>query len=109
ALANFPIIGDRLSRNVTSVRGSGVGLVIGVVGALWGGLGIANAAQNVMNRVWEVPVKERPRFPARIGRSPVVLAAIGVGIIAASLMSGFGSESSGMGFALRAAVLLGSI
>jgi YihY family inner membrane protein len=109
ALANFPIIGDQLSRNVTSVRGSGVGLAIGIVAALWGGLGIANAAQNVMNRVWEVPVKERPGFPARIGRSAVVLATVGVGIIATSLLSGFGSGSGGIGFALRAAVFLGSI
>jgi YihY family inner membrane protein len=101
ALADFPIIGDQISANVTSVRGSGIGLAIGVVGTLWGGLGIANAAQNAMNRVWDVPITARPGFFPRIGRSFALLATIGVGILATTLLSGVGSASGGIGMGVR--------
>src|SRR5690349_2490921 len=35
-LAQFPVIGDQIRSNVGSIKGSGPGLVIGVLGALWG-------------------------------------------------------------------------
>ena len=36
------------------ISGSGVGIAIGVIGALYGGLGVAVAFQNAMNVVWNV-------------------------------------------------------
>jgi membrane protein len=101
ALADFPIIGDQISRNVTSVRGSGIGLAIGIAGTLWGGLGIANAAQNAMNRIWDVPITARPGFFPRIGRSLAMLATIGVGILATTLLSGAASAVGKLGFGVR--------
>src|SRR4030088_537942 len=56
----FPIIGDDLKKNVGTIKGSGVALAFGVAGTLYGGLGVANAAQNAFNRVWEVPRSKRP-------------------------------------------------
>src|SRR4051812_2321360 len=73
ALSQFPIIGDQIGRNVTSVRGSGAGLAVGLLGTLWGGMGVANAAQDALNRVWEVPVKQRPPFVKRLLRSAAML------------------------------------
>jgi len=69
ALSNLPIIGDQIASNVTSVQGSGLALVVGLLGALWGGLGIANAAQDAMNRVWGVDRPHRPGFVPRVLRS----------------------------------------
>ena len=66
ALANFPIIGDQIASNVTTVQGNGVALVVGILGTLWGGLGIANSGQDAMNRVWGVPRTKRPGFVPRI-------------------------------------------
>jgi YihY family inner membrane protein len=109
ALADFPIIGDQISSNVTSVRGSGIGLVIGIVGTFWGGLGIANAAQNAMNRVWDVPITARPGFFARIGRSVTLLATIGIGILATTLLSGVGSAAGGLGIGVRLLAFVVSI
>ena len=40
ALAQFPVIGDQIGRDIGSIRGSGLALAIGVVGTLWGGLGV---------------------------------------------------------------------
>src|SRR3712207_5138181 len=46
ALAQFPIIGDQLTSTAHPLQGSGVGLAIGVLVALYGGLGVAVAIQN---------------------------------------------------------------
>src|SRR5437773_6582904 len=78
-LAQFPIIGDDLK--VRGLQGSGLGFVIGLVGTLYGGLGIGSAAQNAMNEVWDVPIAERPGFLPRVARSLLVLVVVGAGIL----------------------------
>jgi YihY family inner membrane protein len=95
ALANVPIIGDQIARNVTSVQGSGVALVIGLLGTLWGGLGIANAAQDAMNRVWGVPRRERPGFVPRVLRDFALLATLGVAIVATTILGAAAGFASG--------------
>lgn len=59
-LREFPIIGNQLRHDVHGFHGSGVGLIVGVLGSLYGGLGVAQAAQNAMNTVWAVPRNDRP-------------------------------------------------
>jgi membrane protein len=108
ALSDFPVIGDQISRNVTSVRGSGLGLAIGIVGTFWGGLGVAGAAQNAMNRVWELPVTERPGFFPRIARSVGAIGTIGLGIIVTTLLGGVGGGSGGLGLGIRAGAIVAS-
>ena len=92
ALANFPIIGDQIRSSIGTVRGSGVALVIGIVLTLYGGLGIANVAQQAMNRIWGVPMYARPGFFPRTLRSLAVLATIGLGVLAATVWSGIGDR-----------------
>jgi YihY family inner membrane protein len=87
ALVNLPIVGDQIARNVTSVQGSGVALVVGLVGTLWGGLGIANAAQDAMNRVWCVPRTARPGLVPRVLRSLALVATLGFAIVAVTVVS----------------------
>src|ERR1700759_5162532 len=54
ALSEFPVVGTQLQD--PSRLGGGVGgLIIGVLGALYGGLGVAQALQYAMNTVWHVP------------------------------------------------------
>ncbi len=105
ALSDFPIIGSQISRNVSSVRGSGPGLAIGIVGTLWGGMGIANAGQDTMNRVWEVPMRARPNFFKRVARSAGLLATLGLGIVITTVLSGIGGGSANLGAGLRVAAL----
>jgi membrane protein len=94
-LAQFPIIGPQLQRNVHSLRGSGVALGIGIAGSLWAGMGVALAAQNAMNHLWDVPFRDRPNpIIARV-RALVLLLAFGVaGLLATGLASLAGSSSS---------------
>ena len=42
-VAQIPVIGEQLSQDVTSLKGSGVALAIGIVGAVWAGLGVTLA------------------------------------------------------------------
>jgi hypothetical protein len=45
AVADFPIIGDRLQDNIHGLRGSGVGLVIGLAAFAWGARGLTQVTQ----------------------------------------------------------------
>src|SRR2546421_1678583 len=47
-LAEFPIIGNQIARNVTSLRATGLGLAISLVGLAWGSLGFTQAGQHAM-------------------------------------------------------------
>jgi YihY family inner membrane protein len=103
ALADFPVIGDQIRSNVGSVRGSGIGLAVGLAGTFWGGLGIANAAQDAMNRVWEVPMRQRPGFVPRVLRSVGLIATLGVGVLVTVVLSGLGGGGGGLAVGLRVA------
>ena len=44
AMAQFPVLGTQIQDSITSIQGSGVGLVVGILGTLWGGLGMGLVA-----------------------------------------------------------------
>ena len=79
ALADFPVIGDQLKTNVHSLNRTGIGLAVGIVGTFIGARGVANAAQNALNAIWEVPYKDRPGFPVNVVRSIAMIGVVGVG------------------------------
>src|SRR6185437_4229008 len=54
-LAQFPVIGDQITANIHSLHGSAAGLAIGIAGCVYGGLGIVQAVQATLNKVWGVP------------------------------------------------------
>jgi YihY family inner membrane protein len=83
ALAEFPIIGDQLHSQlgIDSLHHSTAALVIGIIGAIFGGRGFANAIQNVLNTLWQVPMVDRPGFPSNWLRSFALLGMLGVGAI----------------------------
>ncbi|WP_073946940.1 YihY/virulence factor BrkB family protein [Streptomyces kebangsaanensis] len=60
ALGEFPVIGDQLGHNIHSFHGSGVAVAVGVIGSLYGALGIAQAAQHALNKIFAVPRHARP-------------------------------------------------
>lgn len=66
ALAQFPIVGDSIAESVSSpLTGNPVALVIGLVGAVWAGMGMVQACQDAMNEVWTV---ERAHYPGFVGK-----------------------------------------
>lgn len=84
ALAEFPIIGAQLKSQigVSSLGHSAPALIIGIVGAILGGRGLANAMQNTLNTVWHVRKVDRPGFPSSYLRTFGLLGLLGVGAIA---------------------------
>jgi YihY family inner membrane protein len=62
-------------------------LVIGLGGALWAGLGAVDAAQNAMNSVWDVPIREKPNMIKRRLRSLGMLFVLGGAMLATAVLS----------------------
>jgi YihY family inner membrane protein len=87
ALADFPIIGAQLKRNVHALGGNGIGLLVGIVALIWGSLGVAQAAQHAMAEVWNVPIRERPSFFARLARALLILVVLAVAIVATTVLA----------------------
>ena len=106
ALQEFPIIGSSIQTH--SLNGSGLALVIGVVGALVSGLGITNAAQNAFNTVYAVPHRERPNFISLRLRGLKLLVAFGVLQVISTVVSGVVSGGFG-GSALTVAGIVLSL
>lgn len=101
ALVDFPVIGDQLKNNVGSLNKTGAGLIIGLIGTFWGARGVANAAQNAFNSIWEVPYKDRPGFPFNQLRSVAMIGVVGVGVLVTTGLSAVGGGSGGVGAAIR--------
>ena len=92
ALSQFPVIGQDL--RVPRRLGGGVtGLVIGVVGALYGGLGITLACQNAMNTAWSVPLLLRPDPIRARGHGLLLLGTIGGAVLGTAAISGIGAAA----------------
>jgi membrane protein len=96
ALGQFPMIGAQL-KDTRGISGSGVGIVIGVLGTLYGGLGAAQAAQNAMNTVWRVPRNSRPNPLRGRGRSLVLISVVGVSIAGTTVISALTSSAKAYG------------
>jgi YihY family inner membrane protein len=104
ALSNFPVIGDQISRNVKSLSGSGLTLVIGIVLTLWSGLGVVKAMQTAMETVWNVPYRRRPNLLGSTVRALAMLVVLGVITVASALAGGVGAGSGGAWAVLGVAV-----
>ena len=87
ALADFPIVGQELRRNVGALGGNGVALVIGLLALVWGSLGVAQIAQHAMAQVWNVPGARRPGFVPRLVRSLLVLAVLALAIVGTAALT----------------------
>ena len=103
ALGQFPIVGDQLSSG-TGVAGSGFGLLFGILGTLYGGLGVAQAAQYAMNTIWQVPRHERPNALKSRLRSLLLLLVVGVSILGTTILSALGTNAGAYGASIGVGV-----
>ncbi len=109
ALHEFPVVGDQLS-NPKRIGGGAAGLVVGIVGSVYGGLGIAQALQYAMNTAWGVPRNSRPNPLLARGRSLLLVATAGLAVIGTTVLSAVGGIGAGsFGPVLRVLALLASV
>ena len=76
AIGQFPVIGEDL--RVNALGGSAVALAIGLVAAVWAGLGIALAGQRAMDQVWDIPHRLRRNFLTARLRGLLILLVLGL-------------------------------
>jgi YihY family inner membrane protein len=93
ALVDFPIVGRQVTDDIGGYRGSGVALVFGIIGSLYGGLGVAQAGQNAMNVVWAVPRNRRPNPLQSRVRSLRLLLILGLGILVTTALSALSASA----------------
>ena len=103
-LAQFPVIGDQITANIRSFHGSVAGLVIGIAGCVYGGLGIVQAVQNTLNKVWGVPRNSRPNPVTARMRSLLLLAFGGASVIVTTVLTALGAAADAYGASLGGGV-----
>lgn len=95
ALDQVPVLGAEVGEQIRSFGGSGVGLAVGIIGTLYGGLGVGQAGQNALNVMWSVPRNARPNPVLARLRSLGLVAVFGTGVLATSvftLVAGFAGD-----------------
>jgi membrane protein len=85
AFAQFPVVGHDL--RVGALHGSGIALVVGLVGAVWAGSGFFLACENAMNQLWGVPFRRRPDFVRARLRALTLLALLGGGLLSTTILT----------------------
>jgi inner membrane protein YhjD len=104
-LTQFPIIGEEIRKNVHGLAKAGTGLIIGIVGALWGGLGGLKALQNAMDHVWDIPVRRQANTIRQILRALMMLGVLVVFAAISTGLSSFGTVTQSLGFIGRGMTL----
>jgi uncharacterized BrkB/YihY/UPF0761 family membrane protein len=104
-LQKFPVIGPQFTPGSggKQLHGSVFGLVIGIVGLIYGAQGVTQTAQQAFSRTWNIPEVDRPGFVPRLGRSLGGLILIGLAFL---LTAAFGSYATAHGEALWLRVLV---
>ena len=109
ALGQFPVVGDQLGQP-KRIGGGAVGLAIGILGSLYGGLGVGQAVQNAMNTAWAVPRNSRPDPLKSRLRSLVLLLTAGGAVLGTTVLSALGSSNAGsFGPLLKVLILVASV
>jgi YihY family inner membrane protein len=85
-IGRFPLIGTDIQ--VRALGGSTVALVLGLVAAIWSGLGIALAGQRAMDQVWDIPHRLRRNFLTARLRGLLILLVLGLTTVAISAAVG---------------------
>src|SRR6266496_6414584 len=96
ALWVIPSPPHKVPSTPVTIGGSGIGLVTGVLGTLWRGLGITQSAQDAMNAVWNIPRKDRPNLWWRLARSLGSLLLLVVAVFAATALAQLGTVGRGV-------------
>jgi len=102
-LGQFPVIGDQIKLH--SLTGSVSALVIGLIFALLGGLGVTGAAQNAFDQVWAIPHKDRADPIKTRLRGLALITALGILFVIATIITGLASGIHGPGGKIAAVVV----
>jgi uncharacterized BrkB/YihY/UPF0761 family membrane protein len=107
-LSQFPVIGSQLHQP-EGLSGGTVAVVVGIAGALYGGLGVGQAVQNAMDSVWAVPRNNRPNPIRSRLRSLLLLLVLGSAATTATVLSAVGQATGALGAVGKVGVALATV
>ncbi|WP_172831586.1 YhjD/YihY/BrkB family envelope integrity protein, partial [Mycobacterium asiaticum] len=107
-LSQFPVIGSQLQQP-EGLSGGPAAVIVGILGALYGGLGVGQALQNAMDSVWAVPRNMRPDLVRSRRRSLLLLLVLGSAVIATTVLSGVGHLTGSLGLVGKVGVVLAAV
>jgi membrane protein len=113
ALSQFPIVGTELGKP-TGLQGSTSAVVFGTLAALYGVLGLGQAAQNAVNVAWAVPRNSRLNPLLSRASSLALLVLAGLTVLAVTVLTSIVSHAEvfgpdfnrGLGWLLKLASLV---
>lgn len=108
AIGQLPVIGSQL-QTPEELSGGAVAVVIGIAGALYGGLGVGQAVQNAMDTVWAVPRNNRPDPIRSRLRSLLLLLVLGTAAITATVLSAAGRATETLGWWGKAGLIVTAV
>lgn len=94
ALRDFPIVGEQLGAAIHPLRGNALAVTFGLVGLVWGALGVAQAGQLAMAEVWNIPGVDRPPLLKRLVRGFGLLAVLGAGLAVTTALAGLAASGT---------------
>lgn len=94
--SSFPALSGYIDKHIS---GNSLALGLGLVGALWAGLGVTRATERAMNNIWDIPMADRPNLWWSRLRGLGMLCILG----ATFLISTFLAAARGSGGSLRPA------
>ncbi len=101
ALAQFPVVGDQLGRP-EGLQGSTSAVVVGTLAALYGVVGLGQAAQNSVNVAWAIPRNSRLNPVVSRLRGLVWLVLAGLALVSVAAVTSLGSQLGAFGSGLDA-------
>lgn len=96
----FRIVGNQLQANVHDTR-TGVALIFGLLVALYGTRGIANAVRSTLDHAWETPKAKRSNFVTGAVKSFSLLLGSGLGLLFTAALASYATAALGHSVLLR--------
>lgn len=81
----FGVVGEQLVQNIQPTTGDVVAITVGLLVALWGGLGVMQSVQLAFNDIWNVDLDRRPDFLRSRLRSLITIVLLGVIVLIAAI------------------------
>lgn len=104
ALGQLPIVGGQLHTH--SLKGSTVGVVVGVAASVWAGMSVFDAVEQAMTRFWDVPRDRRAGFVGSRLRALIVVLVVGAGVVGSTALGGLGTAGGHLGLAWKLAAVV---
>lgn len=85
AVRQIPVLGDQIQ--FTGLQGSATAVTVGLLGAVYGAMGVAQAVQHTMNFTWNIPRNRRPNPFLLRAKSLLLLLTLGAFVLATTALS----------------------